>query len=155
LLIIAVILAAVYYGRLPAETAYRFSGGVPVKWLGRGSVLAWALGLQLVFVLLSVAMTLMVTGASRRLQITETPLHRRLFTIIGNVVALPQIIIAYGTLAIFLYNIYGQTLPPLWVIALVVMLAGGVVLAALFVRAFTQSRRLKTEKVSGSETDVR
>lgn len=154
-LLIALILAAVFYGRLPPETAYRFSGGVPVSWLDRGGVLAWALGLQLVFVLLSLAITFLVTGASRRMQLTETPLNRRLFAIIGNVTALPQIIIAYAMLDIFLYNIYEKALPSLWVFALAVMLTGGIVLAAVFARAFVQSRKLKTENISGSESDVR
>ena len=154
-LFIAVILAAIFYGRLPAETAYRFSGGVPVNWISRGGVLAWALGLQLVFVFLSLAVTLLVTGAAGRMHLPETPLNRRLFAIIGNLVALPQIIIAYAMLDIFLYNIYGKTMAPLWAFALVVMLAGGVVLAALFIRAFAQTRRLKSEIISGSETDAR
>ena len=154
-LFIAVIIAAVFYGKLPTQTAYRFSGGVPVNWLDRGGVLAWALGLQLVFVLLSLAITAFVTMASRRMQLAETPLNRTLFTIIGNVVALPQIIIAYAMLDIFLYNISGKALPPLWIFALAVMFIGGVVLAVVFARAFVQSRKLKTENISGSESDVR
>jgi uncharacterized membrane protein len=154
-LFIAVVLAAVFYGKLPAETAYRFSGSVPVSWMNPGSVLAWTLGLQLVFVLLALAVTFMVTGAARRMQLPETPLNRRLFAIIGNVVVLPQIIIAYAMLDIFLYNIYDKTLPPLWAFALVVMFAGGVVLAVLFTRALVQSRKLKAENISGSETDAR
>ena len=154
-LFIAVTIAAVLYGRLPQETAYRFSGGVPVSRLDRAAVLAWALGLQLVFVLLSLAITAFVTMASRRMQLAETPLNRTLFTIIGNVVALPQIIIAYAMLDIFLYNIYEKALPPLWIFALAVMFIGGIVLAAVFARAFVQSRNLKTENISGSESDVR
>jgi uncharacterized membrane protein len=154
-LLIALVLAAVFYGQLPQETAYRFSGGVPVSWLDRGGVLAWALGLQFVFFLLSLAITFLVTGASRRMQLTETPLIRTLFTIIGNVVALPQIIISYAMVDIILYNVYVKALPPLWAFALLVMLAGGIVLAALFARAFAQSRKLKAKNISGSESDVR
>jgi uncharacterized membrane protein len=153
-LLVVLVFAAVFFGKLPPDTAYRFSGDVPVSWLDRGGVLAWALGLQFIFFLLSLAITLLITGAARRMQLTETPLNRTLFTVIGNVVALPQIIITYATLDIFLYNIYSKALPPLWVFALLVMLVGGVVLAVLFARAFTKSRKLKTEKISGSESDV-
>jgi hypothetical protein len=152
---IAVVLGAVFYVKLPAETAYRFSRGVPVSWVNRGGFLAWALGLQLVFVVLSLAVSLLVTGTAGRMQLEETPLNRRLFAIIGNVVALPQMIIAYAMLDIFLYNIYGRTLPPLWVFALLVMFAGGVVLAVLFAGAFMQSRKLKAEIMSGSRPDAR
>ncbi len=154
-LLIAFVLAAIFYGKLPPNTAYRFSSGVPVSWLGRGGVLAWALGLQLVFVLISLAITFLVTSAARRMQLTETPLNRVLFAIIGNVVALPQIIIAYATLDIFLYNIYEKALPPLWAFAILVMFAGGVVLAVLFARAFAQSRKSKAKNISGSDADVR
>ena len=155
ILLIAIILAAVFYSKLPTETAYRFSGGTPVNWINRSGFLAWAIGLQLVFALLSLAITLFITHGAKRMELTETALHRRLFAIIGNVMALPQIIVAYAMLDIFLYNIYGNTLPPLWAFALIVMFAGGVILAVLFVSAFAQSRRLKSEIISGSETDAR
>jgi uncharacterized membrane protein len=154
-LVIAVILGTVYYGRLPAETAYRFSGGEPVSTAGRGAVLAGALGVQLVLVLLSVCFTLFVTMLARRIQVAETPLNRMVFGIIGNLVALPQIIIAYAMLDIFLYNINETALPSLWIFALGAMVAGGIVLAVLFTRAVGLARRLKTANISGSDSDVR
>jgi hypothetical protein len=58
-------------------------------------------------------------------------------------------------LDIFLYNIYEKALPALWAFALAVMLAGGVVLAVFFARTVVQSRKIKTENISGSESDVR
>ena len=140
-LLIAIAFAALFYGKLPQEIAYRFSGGAPVSWLDRQTFLAWALGLQLVFVLLSLAMTLFITMAIRRVLLTETTLNRTVFSIIGNVIALPQIVIAYAMLDIFLYNIYGKSLPALWAFALAVMVVGGIVLTVLFARAVAQSHR--------------
>ena len=154
-LLIAVIIAVSLYGKLPQETAYRFSGGVVVSRLDRAVFLAWVLGLQLVFVLLALALTFSITSAARRIQLAETPQNRMLFAIIGNIVALPQIIIAYAILDIFLYNIYEKALMSLWVFAVAVMFVGGVVLAVFFTRAVAQSRKLKTKIVSGSKTDVR
>lgn len=154
-LLIAIVMSAIFYGKLPQETAYRFSGSAPVSWQSRDTVLVWALGLQLVFVLLSLAITIFITGAARRIQLTETPLNRMVFAIIGNLVALPQIIIAYAMLDIFLYNIYEKTLPALWAFALAVMVVGGIVLTVLFARAVLQSHKLKTVNISGSESDVR
>jgi hypothetical protein len=141
-LFIAIIIVAVFYGRLPGDTAYRFSGGEVVSWVGRGAFLAWGLGLQLVFVLLALALTLLITTAARRIQISETALNRMVFRLIGNIIALPQIIIAYAMLDIILYNIYAKTLVPLWAFAIIVMFTGGVVLAIMFTRLFMQSRRL-------------
>jgi uncharacterized membrane protein len=154
-LLIAIVLAAVCYGRLPQDTAYRFSGGAPVNWTGRSSVLGWALGLQAVFVLLALGITLLISEAARRMNLADTPLNRRLFGIIGNVVALPQVIIAYAMLDVFLYNIYGKTLPSLLAFALLVMLGGGVVLAVFLARAFRETRKLKAEIAAGRDTDVR
>jgi uncharacterized membrane protein len=154
-LVIAVIIAAVFYSRLPAETAYRFSGGLPVSWVSRGGFTAWAIGLQLVFALLSLAVTLFIITAVRRLQLAESRLNRTLFAIIGNIMALPQIIAVYATLHILLYNIYEKALPPLWIFAVAVMAAGGIILAVFFARAIAQSNKLKTKNITGSKSDVR
>lgn len=155
MLLISIVLAVIFYGRLSPEVAYRFSNGHPVSSASRGALLGWSLGLQLVFTLLSLAMTALVTYAARRMQVIETPLNKMLFAIIGNVVALPQIIIAYAVLDIFLYNIYVKSLPSLWAFALLVMVVGGAILAVLFARAMAQSRKLKLEKPTGSESDAR
>jgi glucose uptake protein GlcU len=68
---------------------------------------------------------------------------------------LPQIIIAYAMMDIFIYNIYDKTLPSLLGFTILVMLAGGIILAVYFTRAVRQSKKLKKEKSSGSEFDVR
>ena len=154
-LVIAVIIVAVFYGRLPAETAYRFSGGEPVNWVSRGGFTGWSLGIQLVFTLLSLAVTFFIITAVRRMKLAESKLNRTLFTIIGNIMALPQIIAVYATLHILLYNIYDKSLPPLWIFAVAVMAAGGVILAVLFARAIAQSNKFKTKNISGSKSDVR
>ncbi|HUT67767.1 MAG TPA: hypothetical protein VMW86_04370 [Dehalococcoidales bacterium] len=126
---------------MPEEVAYRFSGSEPTHWFGRGGVIAWALVLQFVFALLSLTIVFIATTASRRLQIGETDLNRSLFTVMGNLMALPQIILLFALLDIFLYNAYQIKLIPLWVIALIVMVLGGVVLGVYFIRTIRQFRR--------------
>jgi hypothetical protein len=143
---IAIVIAAICYGKLPQETAYRFSDGEPVSTLNRAALLGWALGLQFVFVLLALGLTFFITSATRRMQLAETPANRMLFTVIGNIVTLPQMIIAYAMLDIFLYNIGGKTLLPLWAFTVLVMFAAGVVLATIFARVIAQSRKLKVKK---------
>jgi hypothetical protein len=85
----------------------------------------------------------------------ESQLNLRLFAIIGNIMVLPQIIAAYATLHILLYNIYAKTLPPLWIFAVAVMAAGVIILAVFFARAITQLNKLKTKNITGSKSDVR
>jgi len=141
ILLLSVILAAFFYRLLPDEVAYRFSGDEPTHWFGRGGVMAWVIILQLVFALLSLAITYITTSASRRLQLDETDLNRSLFTIMGNLMALPQIILLFAMLDIFLYNAYQIKLIPIWVIALVVMVLGGIILVVFFIRTIRQFRR--------------
>ena len=143
ILLLSVILTAFFYRLLPDEVAYRFSGGEPTHEAGRGGVIAWVMVLQFVFALISLAIVYIATNASRRLQIDETDLNRSLFTIMGNLMALPQIILFFAMLDIFLYNAYQINLIPLWVFALIVMVLGGVILGVYFIRSIRQSRRLQ------------
>ena len=143
ILLLSVILTAFFYRLLPDEVAYRFSGGEPTHSFGRFGVIAWVMALQFVFTLLSLAIAYIATSASRRLQTGETDLNRSLFTIMGNLMALPQIILLFAMLDIFLYNAYQIKLIPLWVFALVVLVLGGVILGVYFIRTIRQSRRLQ------------
>ena len=143
LLLLSVILTAFFYRLLPDEVAYRFSGSEPTHWFSRGGVITWALALQLVFALLSLTIAYIATAASRRLQVGETDLTRSLFTIMGNLMALPQIILLFAMLDIFLYNAYQIKLIPFWVIALVVMVLGGIILGVYFIRTIQKFRRLQ------------
>lgn len=137
------VLTAFFYRLLPDEVAYRFSGGEPSHWFGRGGVIAWVIALQFVFALISFGIAYIATNAGRRLQVEETDQNRMLFTIMGNLMGLPQIILLFAMLDIFLYNAYQIKLISLWVFAVIVLVLGGIVLGMYFVRTFRQSRRLQ------------
>jgi len=57
----------------------------------------------------------------------------------GNMVALPQLVLTFAMLAIFSYNSYGIYLMPLWIFALIVMGLGGIILGAVFFLALQQA----------------
>lgn len=143
--LLSIILAACFYPRLSAEVAYHFANGTPDRWLSRGAITAGAIILQ--FVLALLGLIVVFTSALAGRQLTETPLMRRLLFTIGNIVALPQLILAFATLDIFLYNTYQIHLIPLWVFALVVMAIVGIVLAIIFARAIRQNRGLSGKKL--------
>jgi uncharacterized membrane protein len=147
LFISAAVLTAVFYSLLPDEVAYRFSGGEPTHVASRGGVIAWGIGLQFVFTLISFAIAYTITGTSRRLDIEETGLNQTLFTIMGNLAALPQIILLFAMVDIFLYNAYQVKLIPLWVFAVIILALGGFVLGFYFVRAIRQARRQRTNSL--------
>jgi hypothetical protein len=64
--------------------------------------------------------------------------------LMGNMVALPQLVLVFAMLAIFSYNSYGIYLMPLWIFALIVMGLGGVVLGIVFFLAVQQSLARKS-----------
>ena len=155
ILVMAIVIAASFYGRLPQETAYRFSHGAAISAIGRGALLAWSLGLQLVFVLAAAVIVFLVVNVSRRLGLLESELNKTLVGIMGNMVALPQVILFYAMLDIFLYNIYAIALPALWAFGLLVLFAGAIIIVVVFIRAFARSHNIKTENTSGSKTNGR
>lgn len=150
LLILSLILTGYFYPLLPGETAYHFKDGSPDEWMSRSAVLAWMLAPQFFFVLLAAAIVWVVIKLSTRFpQIVRRWLEGML-SIMGNMIALPQVILSFAMLDIFSYNAYQIHLMPLWVFALMVMGVGGIILGIFFIRAirkvWTFSRSFKELK---------
>ncbi len=91
------------------------------------------------FFLSLIAVTLawvMTRVASRFWQPGETRVNLEIIIwLMGNMIALPQMVLGFAMADIFVYNAYQIHLPPLWIFALVVMVLGGVVITVFFVRA--------------------
>jgi len=138
--LLAIILTLYFYHLLPAEVAYHFEDGAPDRWLNRVAILAWLVIPQFVLVLFALGITAVATILSVRFQIAENTLIKKLLSIMGNMVALPQIILAFAMLDIFLYNAYQIHLVPLWVFALLVMVLGGIVLGISLIQSIRQFR---------------
>jgi len=64
-----------------------------------------------------------------------------ILSLMGNMIALPQIIIFFTILDIFSYNSYQIHLVPMWILALLVLGLGGIILGIFFIRAILQTRR--------------
>ena len=145
-LLLSVILAAVFYRLMPAEVAYHFQNNTPDKWLGRGAFIAWLVIPQFFFALLSFIVVRLVLLGSRYWPAEDTPLTK-LLPVMGNMVALAQIIFLFAMLDFFLYNAYQIRLIPLWVITLIVMILGGVILGVFFIRTIRQFRRQQSKSL--------
>ena len=130
--LLSLTLAAYFYHLLPTEVAYHFKDGLPDKWLSRNIIIAWMLAPQFFFMLLAGAITWGMTKLSARFQQTLNRWAEKLLSLMGNIVALPQIILSFAMLDIFSYNSYQVHLLPLWVFALLVMGLGGVILGIYF-----------------------
>ncbi|MDP2729693.1 MAG: DUF1648 domain-containing protein [Dehalococcoidales bacterium] len=136
-----------FYPRLPGEIAYHFEAGLPDRWLRRTAIVLWMLLPQLFFTLLAGAVTWGVTRLAALFKQRETPVIKpeRIILIMGNMVALPQTILAFAMLDIFIYNSYRIRLLPLWLFALIVMGLGGIILGAFFISAVRRAWGISKE----------
>lgn len=142
ILLLSVILAACFYGLLPPEVAYHFEDGVPDRWMNRGALIAWLVIPQFVLVFIGIVISGGTTILSAKFQPTENVPLRKILAIMGNMVALPQIILTFAMLEIFLYNAYRIHLMPLWVFVVIVMVLGVIILGIFFIQALRQLRGL-------------
>jgi len=140
-LLLLVVLSAYFYHLLPAEVAVHFQAdGTPDGWLGRPMTLVLVLLPQLLLALVGVALAWGMTKlASRFWPPTGTKINlKTIVALMGNMVALPQIVFGFAMVDIFVYNAYQIHLLPLWIFALIFMVVGGVVIGAVFIRAIRQ-----------------
>ncbi len=141
ILLLSIILTACFYSRLPVEVAYHFqSDGSPDKWSSRGAVVLWTILPQLLLTLVAGAIAWGITRlAARFIQPESTRVKpERIILLMGNMIALPQIILGFAMLDIFSYNSYQIHLLPLWVFTLIVMVVGGIILGIFFLQAVRQ-----------------
>ncbi len=142
ILLLSIILVFVFYGQLPAEVAYRFkSDGSPEgSLLSRGMIILWMLVPQFLLALLATAITWGTTKLGALAKQKETPIIKleSVLLLMGNMIALPQIILCFAMLDIFSYNAYQIHLMPVLVFALIIMGLGAIILGIFFIRTIRQ-----------------
>ena len=141
ILILSVALVTYFFRLLPAEVAYHFEAdGSPDEQMSRGMIILWALLPQFLLTLLSLAITWGIAKLGslfRQAEGTGIDLNQ-VMLFMGNIVALPQVILCFAMLDIFSYNSYQTHILPLWVFAIIVMVLGAVILGLFFIRAIRQ-----------------
>jgi len=141
ILLFTIILVVFFYGKLPVEIAYHFdSEGIPDSWLSRSSVIYWAILPQLFLTVTAVLITLglsKISGFFTQLESTGVKL-KSILNFMGNIIALPQVILCFAMADIFSYNVYEIRLIPVWLFALIVMGLGAVILGVFFIRTIRQ-----------------
>jgi uncharacterized membrane protein len=140
-LLLSLSLSAYFYHLLPPELASHFAlDGTPDGWMSRGISMVWMLTPQLVLVLMAWGITWGVSRLSARFgQIEGRGLRPEIvFSFMGNVFALPQLLLCFAMVDIFSYNLHQRHIMPLWVLFLValilVTIALGVFLGYIFSR---------------------
>ena len=135
ILLLSIILTGYFYHLLPKEVAYHFKDGSPDRWMSRGAIIAWTLTPQFFFTLLAGAIAWGMLKLSTHFQQTESNWVGKMLSLMGNMIALPQIILGFAMLDIFSYNSYQIHLMPLWLFAVIVMGLGGIILGIFFTLA--------------------
>jgi len=144
ILLLMAALTAIFYPQLTNDVAYRFNlNGSPESWLSRQAILILALLPQFILSIIAIATTWGITRAGRSIgQIASALKPEGLLMLMGNLVALPQIIFGFVMLDVFIYNIRNNHIMPVWLFVLIVMIAGSIILAIFFIQAFKRSRSL-------------
>jgi len=148
ILVISIILAVVFYGRLPESVGWTFDGtGLPDRWAGKGALVFWIIGIQVFFLLAAAGIIRGITSIYNRYTDSDSgPMNPGIMIgIMGNMLVVPQVIIFFAMIDIFSYNSYQTHFLPLWLNALIVLLAGGIILGIFFLRAGVQAWRVNKE----------
>jgi len=141
LLVISLILTAIFYRLLPEAVAYHFQNSTPDKWLNRGAITAWLVLPHIFCAVFAFIIVRMAMFSTRYYQAEDTPI-KKVIPVMGNMIALLQIIVVFAALDIFLYNVYEIKLMPLWIFALIVLVLGVLVLGVFFIQTMRQYKRL-------------
>ncbi len=124
ILFLSIILSAYFYHLLPTEVAYNFKlNDSPDVWLSREMTIVWVLAPQLLLALLAGAITWGITKLDILFREREGLWIKpeRILLFMGNLVALPQLIIGFMMLDIFSYNLYQRHIMSMWVFLLIVL----------------------------------
>jgi len=137
--LLSVAITIFFYPNLPAEVAYSFKTGAVPGYISKGITLLLMLLSQLLFALPLVGITWGVIRLSRT---NPSVTLERTLLMIGNLAALPQLIICFALADIFSYNSYGSHLMPLWLFAIIIMVTGAGLVGLLFAGAIRHRKSL-------------
>ena len=74
----------------------------------------------------------------------ESPLPE-LLPLMGNMIALPQIVFFTAMLQLIFYNAYNTGIAPLWLPAVIILILGAIVLGFVFARLMRKYRTKKSK----------
>jgi uncharacterized membrane protein len=139
----SLILCAYFFHLLPAEVAVRFDvEGAPEMWLGRGATMLWMILPQLLLVLVAWGIAWGATRLDTRWGWARGGVRSgRIVSFMGNVVALPQLILLFAILDILSYNAFQTHILPMWIFLIVILGLATIALLVLAVIIFLRARR--------------
>ena len=144
ILLLSILLSAYFYHRLPTEVATHFKlNGTPDGWLSRGMTMVWVLTPQFFLALLALAITWGISKLSILLRQAQSTWERsgRILSFMGNIVALPQLVICFAMLDIFSYNSYQTHIMPLWLFLIFILGLATFAIGLFFILVMLKAKR--------------
>jgi uncharacterized membrane protein len=141
--LLSLILFAYFYHMLPAEVAVRFDvDGAPEMWLGRGATMLWMLLPQLLLVLVAWGIAWGTTRLDTRWGWARGGVKaERMVSFMGNILALPQLILFFAMLDILIYNAFQTHILPMWIFLIVILGLATIALLVVAIIIFLRARR--------------
>ncbi|MFA5629620.1 MAG: hypothetical protein WC958_05165 [Dehalococcoidales bacterium] len=138
ILFMSFVVIAIFFFQLPDQVAYRFnSDGSPENWIGRLNISAVMLGVQALIAVAIILVVRSVVNFGKTITKADTGLNLdRFMLLIGNIAALPQLVLAVVMFDIFSFNLVGEHVLSIWFIILTMAIVGVVILAVFFIKAF-------------------
>ena len=142
--LLSIILSAYFYHLLPTEVATHFQlDGTPDRWLSREMTMVLVLLPQLLLVLLAGAIAWGITKLGILSGQTGSTWVKpeTIVSFMGNLVALPQLVVCFAMLDIFSYNSYQTHIMPMWIFLLAILGLVTIALGMFVVFIFCKARR--------------
>jgi hypothetical protein len=144
-LALSIVCIIILYSRISTQVAYHFAGdGTGDQWLGRGLLITSLLLPQflLTFLAAGIALTMEKVGRSFvKAGKAKASMVRDVISLMSNMIVLPQGILFFAMLDIFLYNAYQIHLIPLYLAAILIMFLGSIFMGFFFFRQIIRSRK--------------
>lgn len=134
--LLSVVMVIFFFNKIPLEVGSRFTAdGVPTDWTTRGILVMWTLLPQFLLALLAFMVCWGVTRIGSLAHYAEEAGIKldSLLLAMGNMIALPQLVLGFAMLNTFGYNAYHIRLVPLWAIVLIIIVIGTVILGVFFI----------------------
>ena len=142
--LLSIILSAYFYHLLPTEVAVHFElDGTPDRWLSREMTMVLVLMPQLLLVLLAGAIAWGITKLGILSGQTGSTWvePETIVSFMGNLVALPQLVVCFAMLDIFSYNSYQTHIMPMWIFLLAILGLVTIAVGMFVVFIFSKARR--------------
>lgn len=148
-LLVSVIAIAYFYRLLPSEVSFSLGASSTAKLIGRDLFVAMMAAPQFLLAMAGATVAhLIARVANRYVQDGSAPAppFESIMTIMSNMVVLPQLVLCYAMFDVFVSNVYEVRLPAIYLFGILVMVLGGAILGFFFLKAFQQTRGLRSRR---------